>query len=86
MAGDVAAALASSARQLSGQLRIGSQRHFYMEPQTAVATPEEAGRISVVSSSQGCDQVSTGLGRAALHAREPSLGLAVLPETSTRVV
>ena len=42
---------------LHGQFKIGSQRHFYMEPQTAVATPEEGGRMSLISSCQGTDQV-----------------------------
>lgn len=56
--GDVSAALASSARVLSGQVKAGSQRHFYMEPQVAVVTPEEGGRLHVVSSCQGCDYVS----------------------------
>jgi xanthine dehydrogenase molybdopterin-binding subunit B len=55
--GDVDGALAAADRCLHGQLRIGSQRHFYMEPQTAVATPEEGGRMNVISSCQGCDQV-----------------------------
>ena len=56
-AGDVDAALAGAARVLAGQLSLGSQRHLYMEPQTAVATPGEGGSMAVVSSCQGCDQV-----------------------------
>eukprot|EP00775_Hariotina_reticulata_P005584 gene5584-5823_t len=54
---DVDKALASSCQQLEGQLLVGSQRHFYMEPQTAVAAPVEGDRLAVVSSCQGVDQV-----------------------------
>jgi hypothetical protein len=102
--------MSSCARVLSGQVKAGSQRHFYMvrgatgrhtyythaiaplhmrrtcpqvdrcslittvtaaaaaasasyvlhlqEPQVAVVTPDEAGRLQVVSSCQGCDYVS----------------------------
>ncbi len=56
--GDVAAALAASARVCAGQIKAGSQRHFYMEPQVCVVTPEEGGRLHVVCSCQGCDMVS----------------------------
>ncbi|WIA12062.1 hypothetical protein OEZ85_012139 [Tetradesmus obliquus] len=61
--GDVDTALAGAARVLSGQLSLGSQRHLYMEPQTAVATPGEGGSMSVVSSCQGCDQVLWAVAR-----------------------
>jgi hypothetical protein len=63
--GDADAALAGAPRRLSGQLQLGSQRHLYMEPQTAVATPGEGGSMAVASSCQGCDQVrSTAQQRA----------------------
>jgi xanthine dehydrogenase large subunit len=64
LSGDVDAALAEAARRLSGQLQLGSQRHLYMEPQTAIATPGEGGSMAVVSSCQGCDQVRHALQQA----------------------
>jgi len=38
--------------QLSGELRIGGQEHFYLETQAAIAWVDEAGGVSVQSSTQ----------------------------------
>jgi xanthine dehydrogenase large subunit len=42
----------SSALRVDGELSIGGQEHFYLETQAAVAWPDEAGGISVHSSTQ----------------------------------
>ena len=49
--GDVSG-IESSALHLSGELRIGGQEHFYLETQAALAWIDEAGFISVHSSTQ----------------------------------
>jgi xanthine dehydrogenase large subunit len=50
-AGDAAAALAASERQVAGTLRIGGQEHFYLEGQVAFAVPGE-NEMLIYSSSQ----------------------------------
>jgi len=50
--GDANAALARSARTLSGQLEVGGQEHFYLEGQVAYALPKEQGQWHVHSSTQ----------------------------------
>ena len=50
--GDAAAAIAAAPRRLSAEFRAGGQEHFYLEGQVALATPGEAGDITVVSSTQ----------------------------------
>jgi xanthine dehydrogenase large subunit len=50
--GDAAVALAHSEHRLSGALITGGQEHFYFESQTAIAEPDECGRITVHSSTQ----------------------------------
>ncbi|MGZ8312833.1 MAG: xanthine dehydrogenase molybdopterin binding subunit, partial [Allosphingosinicella sp.] len=55
--GDAEAALAGAAHRLSGRLEMGGQEHFYLEGQAALATPGEAGRLHVVSSTQHPSEV-----------------------------
>lgn len=56
--GDVDKALAESAHTVrNARYVIPSQQHFYMEPQTAVATPDEDGGMTVMSSCQGTDGI-----------------------------
>ena len=50
--GDVDAALATSDIVVTGELRIGGQEHFYLEPQCALALPGEGDEITVWSSTQ----------------------------------
>jgi len=50
--GDVETALAAAPHRLQGQLSIGGQEHFYLEGQVALASPEEDGGVTVVSSNQ----------------------------------
>jgi xanthine dehydrogenase large subunit len=49
--GDVSA-IESSALQLSGELKIGGQEHFYLETQAALAWIDEAGFVALHSSTQ----------------------------------
>jgi xanthine dehydrogenase large subunit len=42
----------SSALQISGELRVGGQEHFYLETQAAIAWIDEAGFIAVHASTQ----------------------------------
>jgi xanthine dehydrogenase large subunit len=51
-AGDWRAARARAPRQLSGCFTTGSQEHFYLEGQIAVAMPGEDRQMRVVSSTQ----------------------------------
>ncbi|MFK7871509.1 MAG: xanthine dehydrogenase molybdopterin binding subunit [Roseobacter sp.] len=50
--GDVGAGLAQCDHRLSGQLTLGGQEHFYLEGQAALALPQEAGDMVVMSSTQ----------------------------------
>jgi len=50
--GDPHQAIADSAHKLSGELRTGSQDHFYLEGQAAMAVPQEKGDMLIYSSSQ----------------------------------
>ena len=50
--GDVDAALKDSPYRLSGRQRIGSQDHFYLEGQAALALPMEDGDVQIWSSTQ----------------------------------
>lgn len=55
--GDVAAELAAAPRRVRGTLEIGGQDHFYLEGQIAIATPQEEGRVHVLSSTQHPSEV-----------------------------
>ncbi len=50
--GDVAQALSTAPHRLSGILEIKGADHFYLENQSAVAYPKEAGQMEVHSSTQ----------------------------------
>ena len=45
-------AIANSSHHLSGELRTGSQDHFYLEGQAAMAVPQEEGDMLIYSSTQ----------------------------------
>ena len=49
--GDAETALKAAPHQVSGQMEVGGQEHFYLEGQAAYALPEE-GDVRVVSSTQ----------------------------------
>ena len=49
--GDAEAALTAAAHNISGEMEVGGQEHFYLEGQAAYALPEE-GDVRVVSSTQ----------------------------------
>ena len=55
--GDAPTAIAASKHQLSGELQIGGQEHFYLESQISSAEPTEEGGIIVYSSSQHPSEV-----------------------------
>lgn len=50
--GDAESAIVQAAHQLSGELSIGGQEHFYLEGQVAMSQPNEDGGILVQCSSQ----------------------------------
>ncbi len=50
--GQIDFAFQESQHQLSGQLFIGGQEHFYLESQASIAYPTEDGQIEIHSSSQ----------------------------------
>ncbi|CAN5436728.1 xanthine dehydrogenase molybdopterin binding subunit [soil metagenome] len=50
--GDAAATIAARGDTLAGTIEIGSQDHFYLEGQVALAMPDEAGGMMVYSSTQ----------------------------------
>lgn len=50
--GDPAQALKTSPLQISGELSLGGQEHFYLETQVAMAIPDEADGMFVYSSTQ----------------------------------
>lgn len=55
--GDSAAGISKSRHQLSGEMNIGGQDHFYLEGQVALATPLEKGEIHCWSSTQHPSEV-----------------------------
>jgi len=55
--GDAANAIANSANELSGELQIGGQEHFYLEGQISSAEPTEDGGMIVYASSQHPSEV-----------------------------
>ncbi|CAN8072346.1 unnamed protein product [Agarophyton chilense] len=56
-------------RVVSGSVRIGAQEHWYLEPNGAIAVPEENGEMTIFSSSQSPEKTqamaSRALGQAA---------------------
>ncbi|MFL5330616.1 MAG: xanthine dehydrogenase molybdopterin binding subunit [Gemmataceae bacterium] len=57
--GDAAAALQTADHCLTGEVSIGGQEHFYLESQAALAIPEEAGSITVHSSTQNPTEIQS---------------------------
>ena len=57
--GDAAGAMAKARHHLSGEVRLGGQEHFYLEPQAARAIPGEGGQIVVQSSTQNPSEVQS---------------------------
>lgn len=55
--GDSATAIAQAAHQLSGEISVGGQEHFYLEGQVSTAEPTEDGGMTVFSSSQHPSEV-----------------------------
>ncbi len=58
------AALAAAPHTWKGTLRVGAQRHFYMETQRCIVTNAEDGGLRVRSSTQGVAVVSKYVSRA----------------------
>jgi len=50
--GDAEAAMPGAAHQISGEIEIGGQEHFYLEGQAALALPQEGGDMHITSSTQ----------------------------------
>ena len=61
--GDAAAAIASAARRISGEMSCGGQDHFYLEGQVALAVPQEDRDMVVYSSTQHPSEVQHGVAR-----------------------
>ena len=55
--GDAAAAIATSANRIQGQMRVGGQDHFYLEGHIAMAVPGEDDEVLVYSSTQHPSEV-----------------------------
>jgi xanthine dehydrogenase large subunit len=78
--GDVEAAFAGCAHVFEGKVRSGGQEHVYLEPQGAIATPGEGGRMHLLSGTQSPTGVQKAVARvlgAPMHLVEceaPRLG------------
>ncbi|KXJ57054.1 MAG: aldehyde oxidase, partial [Colwellia sp. Phe_37] len=55
--GDSATAIAQAEHQLSGEISVGGQEHFYLEGQVSTAEPTEDGSMTIFSSSQHPSEV-----------------------------
>lgn len=55
--GDSQTAIANAEHQISGEISVGGQEHFYLEGQISSAEPTEEGGMSVFSSSQHPSEV-----------------------------
>ena len=55
--GEPAPAIAAASHRLEGRVRIGSQEHFYLEGQAALASPGEDDEMRVLSSTQHPSEV-----------------------------
>ncbi len=42
---------------VNGEIRIGGQEHFYLEPQASLVIPGEAGHFEVLASSQALTDI-----------------------------
>ena len=63
-AGDIDAAFSAAAHVFRGETHASSQAHFYLENQTAVATPQEGGALRVVAACQDPTQTQQGVALA----------------------
>jgi xanthine dehydrogenase large subunit len=61
--GDAQAALDAAPRRLAGELRVPGQEHFYLEPQTALASQDESGLLLVHAATQHPAQVQDVVAR-----------------------
>ena len=52
--GDVDAAWDQCAAVVEGEVRVGGQEHFYLEPQGTIVLPGENDEMNVISSTQVC--------------------------------
>lgn len=50
--GNLEQELSNSDHILEGEVRIGGQEHFYLEPQVCIAIPKEGGDLEIFSSTQ----------------------------------
>ncbi len=83
--GNVEEALKTAAHRVErGQLRIAGQQHWYMEPQTAVAAPDEGGGVHVHCSAQGTDYVQTLVSQ--VRQQHADSGLSCTPPAACCVV
>lgn len=64
MRGDSTSALAAAQHQVSGQLYIGGQDHFYLEGQISTALPQEDGDMLIHASSQHPSEVQEAVAHA----------------------
>jgi len=55
--GDAQQAIKDAKHQLSGEIRLGGQEHFYLEGQIAIASPTEDGGMFIHSSTQNPTEV-----------------------------
>ncbi len=62
--GDAAKAVQSASRRLTSQLEIGGQEHFYLEGQAALALPDDAGDLTIHSSSQHPSEIQHKVAQA----------------------
>jgi len=58
---DAELAKADASRTFSGRVLCNSQQHFYMEPQSSYATPDEDGKLTVHCSMQWPGMVQNGI-------------------------
>ncbi|ODN01215.1 Xanthine dehydrogenase/oxidase [Orchesella cincta] len=63
-AGNIAEAFEKADEILEGEMRIGGQEHFYMEPQSCIATPKEDQEMDILMSCQGPDYVQKLVAKA----------------------
>ncbi|MEM9780699.1 MAG: molybdopterin cofactor-binding domain-containing protein, partial [Pseudomonadota bacterium] len=78
--GDPQPALAQAAHRIDGSIEIGGQEHFYLEGQSAFATPGEGGEVTVHSSTQHPSEIqhkvaqALGLPYAMVHSQVRRMG------------
>ncbi|CAL8080401.1 unnamed protein product [Orchesella dallaii] len=63
-AGNIEEAFKNADVILEGEIRMGGQEHFYMEPQTCTATPKEDQEIDILIAAQGIDYIQRHVAKA----------------------